>query len=499
MKRRGNLTQILGIAVLWLGIGTQTVFAAGDGRLAVVADGNYRDTDDVCGTPVSMAILHSLGLADRLVHYSHSCDITPAGRDAGQGQEAEREEAMEISCEGTADRWGPFPNVVKYYNCKRDYNAAVADLKNAINASSKSNLLHIIEAGEPDVIYDAMVAANPANRRHVRIITHHPHNDRGDKHNLSDIVRLAGFAKKGVLRIPDQNTKLKKDLGTWHWARDHEDPRITWLWKRGEIAQDKRWGYRGILGSFDCSDAGMIWYWATGKTKCTVADLKKAFTSYVDNNSFSQNETYHEKDGLVIIEMENTKSPLGRWKKQSSLTGHTGSGYLQFLGNTYISGDADSPLEYRFKINKGGLYHLHFRCAKEMHDDRDDVANDAYVRVEGDFEAGPGPYARHKDNASLALLKRDTKYYGGAIDSWKWENGDANLDPGGKSNKRVALYKFKAGNTYKLVVSGRSKFFRIDRIIFRHSSVSAKAAQRLSNPSGLDRVWRSLRRPPDRR
>jgi len=201
---------------------------------------------------------------------------------------------------------------------------------------------------------------------------------------------------------------------------------------------------------------------------------------------------YNESGGLVVMEMENTESPLGLWQAQSALSGYTGSGYLQFLGNTFETGPATSPLEYTFKINQAGLYYLHMHCAKETHDGRTDVANDCYVRVVGDYNAGPGPHDSHGDNASLSLLQSNTKYFGGATDSWKWEDGEAssggngNLDPGGHANKRVAVYDFKAGETYTLVVSGRSKFFRINRLMFRHTSVSKSAAQNLSNPeSGL--------------
>ena len=189
---------------------------------------------------------------------------------------------------------------------------------------------------------------------------------------------------------------------------------------------------------------------------------------------------------MVVMEMENTTSALGLWQEQTSLSGYSGSGYLQFFGNTFTNGPATSPLEYTFKINQAGLYYLHMHCAKETHDGRTDVANDCYVRVEGDYNAGPGPHNSHGDNASRSLLQSDTKYFGGATDRWKWENGqnssggNGNLDPGGHANKRVAVYEFKAGETYTLVVSGRSKFFRINRIVFRHASTSSNVAQNLS-------------------
>ena len=216
--------------------------------------------------------------------------------------------------------------------------------------------------------------------------------------------------------------------------------------------------------------------------------MKKILTSFLATATIALAQTYNESGGLVVMEMENTPSSLGLWQQQSSLSGYSGSGYLQFLGNTFETGPATSPLEFNFKINQAGLYYLHLHCAKETHDGRTDVANDCYVRVEGNYNAGPPPYTSHGDNASLALLQSNTKYFGGATNSWKWENGqnssggNGNLDPGGESNKRVAVYDFKAGETYKLVVSGRSKFFRLNRIVFRHTSTAQSAAQNLSTP-----------------
>lgn len=66
------------------------------------------------------------------------------------------------------------------------------------------------------------------------------------------------------------------------------------------------------------------------------------------------------------------------------------------------------------------------------------------------------------------------------------------LDPGGHENKRVAIYRFKEGETYKLVVSGRSRFFKLNRIAFRLKEVAESTVRDLSNPewfrqpSGVD-------------
>ncbi|MGJ8653733.1 MAG: hypothetical protein ACSHX8_10705 [Opitutaceae bacterium] len=191
---------------------------------------------------------------------------------------------------------------------------------------------------------------------------------------------------------------------------------------------------------------------------------------------------HQEKNGLVSIELEDTDSSLGLWELKQAKLGNafSGDGYLEFTGNSPISGKPNSPLEYSFTINKGGLYYLHLRCAKEVLEikgkTRTDIANDCYVRVEGDFAAGPNAGDAHKKDAPLALLQADTKFFGGADKQFEWATGNR-LDPGGHNNKRVAVYDFKAGETYKLVVSGRSQFFKVDRLVFRHKDVSASAVE----------------------
>lgn len=209
---------------------------------------------------------------------------------------------------------------------------------------------------------------------------------------------------------------------------------------------------------------------------------------------------YEEAEGIVIMEAESTVSPLGLWQKQSSHPDFTGTGYLRFDGNEYTHGPAVSPLEYTFRINQAGLYYLQLRVAEENQtingEHRDDVSNDCYVRVDGNYEASPEAGNNHRDDATLAVLQSNTKFYGGKNDgTFVWaggyqNDGQGNLDPGGHSNKRVAIYNFKAGETYTLVIHGRSKAFKIDRIAFSLASLpdsaprSTSLAETTSLPAG---------------
>ncbi|MEM7764767.1 MAG: Ig-like domain-containing protein [Pseudomonadota bacterium] len=193
---------------------------------------------------------------------------------------------------------------------------------------------------------------------------------------------------------------------------------------------------------------------------------------------------YQQANGLVIMEAENTlTSDRGLWFEKSTVAGFTGDSYIEFDGNQATNGPPNSPLSYTFTINQSGLHYLHLHVARETlvlnGETRTDVANDAYVRLTGDYAAGPNVGNNHGDDAPLATLRQDTKFFGGNDNQFVWASGNR-LDLGGETNKRVAVYNLQAGETYTFTMSGRSRFFKVDRIVFRHESVSRNQAQDLS-------------------
>lgn len=249
-----------------------------------MADGNSPDPDDLGGTAVSIALLRASGLADRLVHYSHSCDLVRVERISVKA-ERERHALMQSACDVTARRWGGFDHV-DFLDAKWQQEQTVEDLSNAIEASSASDPLWIIEAGEPDIIGFALQASDKQKHKFVKVITHHPpaNDDAGDFFTWQQIL---DFGIEEV-RIPDQNVKLKVDLQHWDWAKKHSDPRIQWVWLQGKIAEvDDVVKFQ--KGKWDCSDAGMVLYWLTGATKGgleqgTVNDVKEMLLSYIVAN-----------------------------------------------------------------------------------------------------------------------------------------------------------------------------------------------------------------------
>lgn len=251
------------------------------GRIAIVADGNSPDPDDLGGTAVSIALLGAAGLEDRLVHYSHSCDLERVER-ISERAEKERHALMQTACDVTARRWGGFDDLT-FFDAKWQQEETVKDLAKAIDNSSAEDPLWIIEAGEPDIIGMALEASKKSKHQFVKVVTHHPANDdAGDFYTWQQIL---DFGVEEV-RIPDQNVNLKVNLDRWDWAKQHPDPRIQWVWLLGKIAEvDDVVKFQ--KGKWDCSDAGMVLYWITGATNGglnlgTVDDVKHILLNHIE-------------------------------------------------------------------------------------------------------------------------------------------------------------------------------------------------------------------------
>ncbi|NRD23044.1 hypothetical protein HNV10_07315 [Winogradskyella litoriviva] len=252
------------------------------GRIAVVADGNSPDPDDLGGTAISLALLRASGLESQLVHYSHSCDIVRVNR-ISEKAEIERHALMQSVCDVTARRWGGFEGL-KFLDAKWNMDETIKDLAKAINVSTAENPLWIIEAGEPDIIGFALNASSKDKHKYVKVITHHPAND--DAGDFYTWQKILDFGVEEV-RIPDQNINLKVDIAKWDWARDHKDPRLQQVWLYGKMAEvDDVVKFQ--KGKWDCSDAGMILYWITGANvnnglkQGTVDDVKSILINYIE-------------------------------------------------------------------------------------------------------------------------------------------------------------------------------------------------------------------------
>ena len=249
------------------------------GRLAIVADGNSPDPDDIGATAVMFGLLKGAGLQDRLVHLSHSCDLDPFSNPGKQTisteDEKRRQDKLQEVCRQGIEFFGPFENLTASHNCRTQQAAAVANLCDAINASSASDPLWIIEAGEPDLIGYALRESQASKRSFVHVVSHHPAND-----NSGDVFTWQEILDYGVTehQISDQNAGLQTATHHWDWAANHTRPEIGWIWNQLKYAEQD-----GVVtfqtNKFDCSDAGILYWWITGANEgghnqATPADLQ---------------------------------------------------------------------------------------------------------------------------------------------------------------------------------------------------------------------------------
>ncbi|CDF79923.1 conserved hypothetical protein [Formosa agariphila KMM 3901] len=262
----------------------QPVIKPPKGRIAIIADGNSPDPDDLGGTAISLALLRATSLESRLVHYSHSCDLVRVNR-ISEAAEYERHAMMQTACDGTARRWGGFENLT-FFDAKWQLDETIKDLSKAINASSAEDPLWIIEAGEPDIIGFALAASEKEKHQYVKVVTHHPANDdAGDFYTWQSIL---DFGVEEV-RIPDQNINLKVDESEWDWAKNHSDDRMKFVWLMGKMAEvDDVVKFQ--KGKWDCSDAGMVLYWITGATnggvkQGSVTQVKTILEGFLSQNN----------------------------------------------------------------------------------------------------------------------------------------------------------------------------------------------------------------------
>lgn len=466
----GRVTRIS----LWLGLlagSAMGQFNFPGGRIAISHDGNNYDQDDFVAAPMNLALLEAAGMKSKLVYYDHSCHLL---------NKPEMYEEMLESVNGAVQRFKIDPSIV--FDIQTQQDEAIAAFKIAAEKSDERNPLWFLCAGPMEMPWRCVNAVDPACRKFIYCVSHsspfnekHKKPDAGMTHDWDDLGALG----VNLIRIKNQNkTEWNTAETNVEWMRDSDNPDLQWLYSRN------------AKKTYDSSDTGMTWWLLTGGPdggnenggwqdyKPLLEALRFEPVELPVPAKVSAETYYLEEDGLVVIEAEHTVSKLDLWvqKDRGLKNGHTGEGYLEFTGNNTGSGPATSPLEYAFRIEKPGLYYIHLYCARETVGDRKDVANDCYVRVEGDYGEGKNPGRSHGNDAPLAMLQKNTKFFGGDDLRLAWASGNR-LDPGGHRNKRVAVYDFKAGERYKLVVSGRSQKFKLDRIVFRHESVEPSIAQ----------------------
>ncbi|MCP4261960.1 MAG: hypothetical protein GY774_31330 [Planctomycetes bacterium] len=238
------------------------------GRIAFSSDGNYNDEDDWGAFPVAIAMLDSFKVKNKLVHVDYNNIL--AGNDPRFYKE------MSESVLGSVKRYNISHSIL--FDCQKDLNGAIENIKNAINASSADNPLYYVLAGPMEVPYRGIEKSDPDKRKYVYCISHSNWNDgytRGDQnlhnHNKRDVI------PSGInwIQVKDGNRNLAHPGGVgkkstpeqwsqYHWFRDSSDSRLKWIFTRLEAELRA-----------DISDSTMTYFLLTGDEDANLTKMKR--------------------------------------------------------------------------------------------------------------------------------------------------------------------------------------------------------------------------------
>ena len=274
-------------AMLSIFLLTTNSYALFPGRIAVSADGNNHDCDDIFSTAVTIAIIAKTGNAKKLVYYGYADHHWDSSGGCNGGN---REYEMKLSSEETAKKYGGF-DLTKFYNAKSQRDLAIQKLKDQINLSSSSNPLWIICAGPMDIVGRALAKSAFSRRKYVTLISHSTWNERhSDNPEPDEKPKHSGWTWYEIKKmsyppkfvdLPDQNKSLLSSHSTYYAWRDSKDEKLRWLWNRNVVA-GKPWP--------DMSDAGMV-YWLIVENRgsdktMTPTEIKQLLSPYVINPVF---------------------------------------------------------------------------------------------------------------------------------------------------------------------------------------------------------------------
>ena len=268
----------------------------GKGRIVISSDGNEHDNDDWSATALSLAILASQNMQDKLTVYVYSNHIWGSSRVQRVTNGLNAYEHMRQSAIG-GQKWFGF-NKTNFVCAVDNPEMAYKAVCEEINKSSASNPLFIIEAGPMQVVGEAISRADKNKLKYVTLISHsnwnNDHAAKPDKRfedhtgwTFSQINEQFGAPEKGGLKcvkILDQNggqdyPGLRTNRSEFEWLRTSEykdkSPQYqkgSWDWLYSRLCI-----YIDCVGGeiFDPSDAGMVVYLLTGIEKTNPDMVRK--------------------------------------------------------------------------------------------------------------------------------------------------------------------------------------------------------------------------------
>lgn len=186
------------------------------------------------------------------------------------------------------------------------------------------------------------------------------------------------------------------------------------------------------------------------------------------NSPCPSNQLFHEKDGLVRVDMENPSPIPNGWETDTTFAGFEGEGYLIWTGFDNFSTPGTGFMRYSIEITNPGTYQFVWRSrigagtSNTEHNDswlRIPTAADFYGEKASTGERvyprgvgkSPNPEGSSKDGWLKCYMNR--------VDEWFWRSSTNDKDPFN------IFAQFDSAGTYDIEISGRSKSHALDQFV----------------------------------
>lgn len=271
----------------------------GKGRIVISSDGNEHDDDDWAATPMTLAILASQGLQDRVPLYVYSDHIWGSSNDQPNRFGMSAYEHMNVSALGSKEWFGYDKS--EFICAVDDPEVAYEAMVRQINKSSKKNPLIIIGAGPMQVIGEALNRSKESKHKYITVISHSNWNnvhaskpyDKPWENNHTGWTwdqMKENFTDINFVLIANQNggegyPGLFNPKEKYEWIKSCEARNDTSKYKEGawdflydRVASCQKKSDR----YFDVSDSGMALWLLTGDDKSSPEKLEAFFTMIND-------------------------------------------------------------------------------------------------------------------------------------------------------------------------------------------------------------------------
>ena len=170
---------------------------------------------------------------------------------------------------------------------------------------------------------------------------------------------------------------------------------------------------------------------------CSISGTRVLYAQTEDN------PPYVESTGLIVMQAESVPRPAN-WKFEDTEEGHTGVGYLRYIGSNHLSEPGFDIMEYNIVIEHPGTYRL-FVFVSHLGAPSPDAENDVWTKLDDSEWIKTVHGSEHVDKGFSYHTTWVVPKQGG---------GEDFLTP---------EYDLEAG-PHTFYISGRSKNVRVDRI-----------------------------------